>query len=90
MFSVKDYVASVGGICGAETEVIVNLRLENAEAAIAAIKRRCKILKSTGGFMFELEFEGVTFRLFGSGKLIFRGVKSREELDRLLAGLLLT
>lgn len=82
-------MASVGGICGAETEVIVNLRPETAEAAVLSIKKRCKMVKSTGGFMFELEFEGVRFRLFSSGKLVFREVKSRVELDRLLAGLLL-
>lgn len=87
--SVKDFVASVGGICGAETEVIVNLKPESRDAAIATIKERCAIKKSTGNFMFELEFGGITFRLFMSGKLIFRGVKDRVELDRLMAALLL-
>lgn len=82
-------MASVGGICGAGTEVIVNLRPENAEAVMAVIKRRCKLVKSTGGFMFELEHEGVRFRLFSSGKMVFRGVKNRAELDRLLVGILL-
>jgi hypothetical protein len=86
---VKDFVASINGICGTESEVIVNLRPEKAEAAIVVITRRGKLLKSTGCFMFELSFQGVTFRLFSSGKLIFRGVKNRSELDRLLAGLLL-
>lgn len=81
-------MASVGGICGAGTEVIVNLRPENAEAAIAGIKRRSRVVKSTGGFMFELEFNGVTFRLFSSGKLVFRGVKNRAQLDQLLYSLL--
>lgn len=88
--SLKDYVASVGGICGAKTEVIINLIAENRDAAISEIKRRCRVKKSTGGFMYELEFEAVTFRLFMSGKLIFRGVKNRGELDRLLAALLLS
>lgn len=87
--SVKDFVASVGGICGAGTEVIVNLKPETSEVALALIKKRCRLAKSTGCFMFELCFEGVTFRLFSSGKLIFRGVKNRSELDRLLAKLLL-
>lgn len=89
MSSVKDFVASVGGICGAETEVIVNLRPENRDVVISTIKSRCRLKKSAGDFMFELEFEGLTFRLFMSGKLIFRGVKDRAELDRLLAALLL-
>jgi hypothetical protein len=87
--SVKDFVASVGGICGAETEVIVNLKPESKDDAIAAIKKRCVIKKSTGSFMFELEFGEVTFRLFMSGKLIFRGVRNRMDLDRLLVALLL-
>jgi hypothetical protein len=88
--SVKDFVASVGGICGAGSEVIVNLKPEHAEAAMALIKRRCKPVKAVGCFMFELCFEGITFRLFTSGKLIFRGVKNRDELDGLLAKLLLS
>jgi hypothetical protein len=89
MANVKDYVASVGGICGAETEIIVNLRPEKAQAAMAIIRQRCRIVKATGCFMFELSFKGVTFRLFSSGKLIFRGVKNRSELDGLLSDLLL-
>ncbi len=88
MTFVKDFVASVGGICGAETEVIVNLKPETRDAAISAVKKRCVIKKSKGNFMFELEFEKITFRLFMSGKLIFRGVKDRAELDRLLVALL--
>jgi hypothetical protein len=89
LVSIKDYVTSINGICGAESEVIVNLRPEKAETAMAAINQRSKILKSTGGFMFELSFQGMTFRLFSSGKLIFRGVKNRSDLEGLLAGLLL-
>lgn len=89
MSSVKDFVASVGGICGAETEVIVNLRPENRDDAISTIKSRCRLKKSAGNFMFELELGGVAFRLFMSGKLIFRGVKDRTELEGLLAALLL-
>jgi hypothetical protein len=87
--SVKDFVASVGGICGAETEVIVNLKPENREAVLSTIKSRCRLKKSTANFMLELEFGPVTFRLFMSGKLIFRGVKDRADLDRMLAALLL-
>ena len=86
--SVKDFVASVGGICGAETEVIVNLKPESRDAAIATIKERCAIKKSTGNFMFELEFGGITFRLFMSGIVIFRGVIDRLVLERLMVAVL--
>ena len=47
-------------------------------------------LKNTiAGIIFELTFEGVSFRLYASGKAIFRGIKSKTELIDLLTRLLL-
>jgi hypothetical protein len=88
MPSFKKYVATIEGICGAETEVIVTLRNENKETQISNIVERCKIKKSVSSVMFELEFQGVTFRLFDSGRAVFKGIKNRKELNRILAALL--
>jgi hypothetical protein len=89
MPTIKKYVATIEGICGAETEVIVTLRCEQKDIAISNIIKRCLVKKSVSGVMFELEFQTVTFRLFGSGRAVFRGVKNRKELNRILAALLL-
>jgi hypothetical protein len=89
MPTVKDYVERVEGICGAETDVIVMVKAEKLEAATASVLKRCVVKKSVLGVRYELEFEGLTFRFFSSGRLVFRGVKNRKELNRILAALLL-
>jgi len=38
--------------------------------------------------VFELSFKDFSFRLYGSGKAIFRDLKDRDELDALLSELL--
>jgi TATA-box binding protein (TBP) (component of TFIID and TFIIIB) len=45
--------------------------------------------KSLAGIVFELAFKNYSFRLYGSGKAIFRGLKSKEELRALISELLL-
>jgi TATA-box binding protein (TBP) (component of TFIID and TFIIIB) len=87
--TVKDYVATIEGICGAEKDVIVTFRCEEKDIAITNIIKRSVIQKSVSGLMFELEFQDVTFRLFSSGRAVFRSIKNRKELNRILAALLL-
>ncbi len=89
MPNIKDYIAKIEGICGAESEVVVTLRCEETTIAITRIIKRCIVKKSVSGVMFELEFQGVTFRLFRSGRAVFRGIKNRKELNRILKALLL-
>jgi hypothetical protein len=88
MPTVKDYIATIEGICGAQSEVIATFRNEKKEAAINSIFNRCVVKKSVSGFMFEVEFEGVIFRVFMSGRAVFRGIKNRKELNRILAAIL--
>jgi hypothetical protein len=88
MPTVKDYVAKVEGICGGETDVIVILRPEKKNTAITHITKKCVVKKSLSDFMFELEFQNLTFRLFGNGRIVFRGIKNKKELNKLLAALL--
>ena len=86
MPTVKDYLAAIGGICGAETEAIVTFRCEEKDTAIANIFKHSIVKKSVSGFMFELEIgQNVDiFRLFSSGRAVFRGVKDKKELNRIL------
>ncbi len=44
--------------------------------------------KSTARIVFELTFKGASLRLYRSGRAIFRGLKSKEELKALLTELL--
>jgi ribonuclease HIII len=89
MPSVEDYVARIEGTCGAESDVIVVFRYEKKDEAIANIMKKAKLKSTIAGIIFELTFEGLSFRLYTSGKAIFRGIKDRRELTDLLTRLLL-
>ena len=52
MPTIKDYVATIEGICGAEKDVIVTFKSEKKDIAIANIIERSKVKKSVSGFIF--------------------------------------
>jgi hypothetical protein len=89
MSTVTDYVSRIEGTCGAESDVIVNFKYEKKDEAIAAIMKRATLKNTIAGIIFELTYEGVSFRLYASGKAIFRGMKSKTELMDYLVKLLL-
>ena len=89
MSTVADYVSRIEGTCGAESDVIVNFKYEKKDEAIANILKKATLKNKIAGIIFELTFQDTSFRLYSSGKAIFRSIKNREELNKLLAGLLL-
>jgi ribonuclease HIII len=89
MSTVADYVARIEGTCGAETDVIVIFKFEKKDEAIATIMKRSQLKNTIAGIIFELTFEGTSFRLYTSGKAIFRGFRNKVELMNFLAKLLL-
>jgi hypothetical protein len=86
---VGDYVARIDGTCGEEKDVIVTFRYEKKDEAIKKIMDRAKLQKSFSKIIFELTFRNVSFRLYSSGRAIFRSVKDKDELNRILSDLLL-
>ena len=89
MVSVEDYVARIEGTCGEEKDVIVVFKYEKKDEAIANILKKAKLKNTIAGIIFELTFQDISFRLYASGKAIFRSIKNKEELNKLLASLLL-
>lgn len=89
MVSVEDYVARTEGTCGEEKDIIVTFKYDKKSEAIQRIMKRAKLQKSIANIIFELTFEGFSFRLYPSGKAIFRSLKDKQELNRILASLLL-
>jgi hypothetical protein len=89
MSTVADYVARIEGTCGAESDVIVIFKFEKKDEVIKTIMQRATLKNTIAGIIFELTFEDRSFRLYTSGKAIFRGVKSKPELMDFLAKLLL-
>jgi ribonuclease HIII len=89
MANIDDYVSRIEGTCGAESDVIVVFKYERKDEAIANILRKATLKNTIAGIIFELTFQGASFRLYSNGKAIFRGVKNKQELNQLLAALLL-
>ena len=89
MATVEDYVARIEGTCGAEKDIIVTFKYEKKQEAIANILKKATLKNNLSGIIFELTFQDISFRVYSSGKAIFRSIKNREELNTLLSALLL-
>jgi len=89
MVAIEDYVARIEETCGKERDFIVIFKYDKKEEAIAKILKKVKIEKSISAIIFELTVKDVSFRLYGTGKAIFRNLKDKSELQNVLVDLLL-
>jgi len=89
MSTIEDYVARIEETCGEEKNYVVIFKYDLKNQAIAKILKKAKVEKSISRIIFDLTFENVFFRLYGTGKAIFRNLKDKEELQKVLADLLL-
>jgi hypothetical protein len=89
MASVDDYVARIEETCGEEKDFIVIFKYDRKEEAIKKILQKAKKEKAISTIIFELSFKNISFRLYGTGKAIFRNLKDEDELQQLLSDLLL-
>ena len=89
MSTVEDYVARIEETCGEEKQFVVIFKYNLKNQAIAKILNKAELQKSISRIIFELTFGEVSFRLYGTGKAIFRNLKDKEELRKVLADLLL-
>ena len=88
MVKLEDYVVRVEGTCGKEKDVIVTFKYDKREEVIKKILEKAVTKKSIAGIVTELTYKDFSFRLYGSGKAIFRSVKDKDELNTLLSELL--
>ncbi len=89
MVTVEDYVARIEGTCGKDKDIIVIFKYDKKDEVVAKILKKAKVEKSISGIIFELTFQGASFRLYGTGKAIFRNLKDKSELQNVLIDLLL-
>jgi ribonuclease HIII len=82
-------VARIEETCGKEKDFIVIFKYDKKEQALAKILEKAKVEKSISAIIFELTFKNVSFRLYSTGKAIFRNLKEKSELQNFLADLLL-
>jgi hypothetical protein len=88
MVRVEDYVARTEGTCGKEKDVIVIFKYDKKDEVVKKMLEKAKMKKSIGGMISELTYKNFSFRLYGSGKAIFRDLKDKDELNALLSELL--
>jgi hypothetical protein len=89
MATVEDYVSRIEGTCGEEKDVIVIFKYDKKDEAIAKILKKAEVKKSISGIIFELTYDKISFRLYATGKAIFRSLKDKSELQKILSDLLL-
>jgi len=88
MANIDDYVARTEGTCGKEKDIIVIFKYEKKDEVVKKILQKAHLKKSIANVIFELTFKEFSFRLYGSGKAIFRSLKDKEELNSILSALL--
>jgi ribonuclease HIII len=88
MPTVEDYVARIEETCGEEKGAIVTFKYDKKDEAIAKIRNKAQLKSSLSGIIFEFSFQGTSFRVFSSGKAIFKGI-NKEALHNILTALLL-
>lgn len=86
---IEDYVANIEGTCGQEKDIIVVLKFEKKDEAVAKILKNAQLKSAIGGGIIkDLILDDHSFRLYSSGKIIFRSIKNRETLNALITKLL--
>jgi len=88
MVKVEDYVARIEGTCGKEKDVIVIFKYDKRDEVIKKILEKAVTKRSIAGIVTELTYKNLSFRLYGSGKAIFRSLKDKDELNGILSELL--
>jgi len=88
MNSVDTYVARIEETCGEEKDFIVLFKYDKKDEAITKILKKSKKEKSISTIIYELTYNSISFRLYATGKAIFRNLKNKDELQKVLAALL--
>ena len=89
MQTIEEYVARIEETCGEEKSAIVTFKYDKKDEVFAKIRSKAQLKSALSGIIFEFAFRDVSFRAFPSGKVIFKGIKSKEQLQEILAALLL-
>ena len=89
MSNFDEFISRIEKTCGEEESIIVTFKYNVKSEVIKRILERAELIKSLAGIIFELSFQGNTFRLYSSGKAIFKGIKEKETLTEILKELIL-
>ncbi|MCL2135568.1 MAG: hypothetical protein FWH37_08535 [Candidatus Bathyarchaeota archaeon] len=89
MTPIDDYITRIEGTCGAENDIIVVIKFDKTNQALEKILKKATLKNSIAGMIYDLTFQEYSFRFYASGKIIFKGIKNKQDLNTLLTALLL-
>ncbi|MDR0797374.1 MAG: hypothetical protein LBE70_01430 [Nitrososphaerota archaeon] len=89
MSATDSYIARIEGTCGAESDIIVVLKFDKKDQALEKILKKAVLKSKIADMIYDLRFEEYSFRVYASGKIIFRGIQNKQTLNKILAELLL-
>ena len=89
MSTLDDFISRIEKTCGEEKSTIVTFKYNKKAEITKRILERAKMNRSLAGIIYELSFKGKTFRLYASGKAIFKDIKKEEVLSKILTELIL-
>ncbi|MEM2104451.1 MAG: hypothetical protein QW717_06140 [Candidatus Bathyarchaeia archaeon] len=84
-----EYIARIEEACGAEKDFIVFFKYEKRDEAIARILKKARLERKIAGIIFDLTYNNISIRLYGTGKAIFKKIKEKNELNKVLNELML-
>lgn len=87
---IEDYVSRIEEACGAAKtkDYVVILKHEKREEALKKALDRSRIITEVRGVAVKASFKDREFTLFMNGRLMFKSLRDREELNTLLMELL--
>lgn len=82
----EEYVGRIEEACGASKtkDYLVMLKHEKREEALKKVLEKIKVLAEVRGVAIKASFMDREFTLFMNGKLMFKSLKDKEELNTIL------
>ncbi len=87
--SLEEYIAGIEVACGEEKNIIVNFKPRKKDETITKILKKAKVERSIAGIIFDLTYNGLSIRLYRTGKAVFKKVEGKDQILGILAELLL-
>jgi len=87
--AVANYIARIEGTCGAESDIIVVLKFEKKDQVLEKILKKATLKNKIADIIYDLTYNEYNFRFYASGKIIFRGIKNKQTLNKILDNILL-
>jgi len=87
--AVSNYISRIEGTCGAESDIVVVVKFDKKDQVLEKILKKANLKNKIAEIIYDLTYETYSFRFYANGKIIFRGIKDKQTLNKILDNLLL-